>query len=239
MAEVSLILGESGSGKSRSLKNLPAGKTFLVNVDDKPLPFKGSNKMYQECEVSKHKGADGSTVIDEVVGNMLASKKTLYITNVLKWVSDNRPEIRFIVVDDNQYLSLFTYLERIDERDWAKYNTIAVNMIHLVEECKKLRSNIQVFFLQHVENSEDVSGNRQVQAKTMGKFVKEKVTYEGLFTTVLLCDKEEGEEDGTLNHFFWTRRANSTVKTPEGMFDDQKIENDLLKVAKAIHEYYN
>jgi hypothetical protein len=58
-----------------------------------------------------------------------------------------------------------------------------------------------------------------------------------LFTTVLLCDKEE-TNGGEIKHFFWTRRVNSTVKTPEGMFEDQKIPNDLWEVAKAIHNYY-
>ena len=111
-------------------------------------------------------------------------------------------------------------------------------MIDLVELCKSLRKDLIIFILQHVETGTDVSGNDQIQAKTMGKFVKEKVTYEGLFTTVLLCDKEDGEE-GQVNHFFWTRKSRSTVKTPEGMFAEQKIPNDLFLVAKAISSYYN
>lgn len=225
-SRVSLILGGSGSGKSRSIKNLPPKHTFIINVVGKDLPFKGSSKLYPEFDIKTGEG------------NMLITKRTGTIAKVLKYISDNRPEIKFIIIDDNQYISLFTYTKRIDEKDWAKFNTIAVNMVDLVEFCKELRSDIQVYFLQHIESGEDASGNQQIQAKTMGKFIKEKVTYEGLFTMVLLCDKEEAEE-GEVHHFFWTRKANSTVKAPEEMFTDQKIPNDLRIVAKAIHEYYS
>ena len=225
-SRVSLILGGSGSGKSRSIKHLPPKHTFVVNVVGKDLPFKGSEKIYPLFDMTTGQG------------NMLVTKSTKVIAKVLKYISENRPEIKFIIIDDNQYISLFTYTKRIDEKDWAKYNTIAVNMIDLVEFCKELRPDIQTYILQHIESGEDASGNQQIQAKTMGKFVKEKVTYEGLFTMVLLCDKEEGEE-GKVEHFFWTRKANSTVKSPEEMFAEQKIPNDLRIVAKAIHEYYS
>jgi hypothetical protein len=226
MARVSLILGESASGKSRSVKNLPPKNKFVVNVVGKELPFPGSETKYPDFNTETGQG------------NLLVTKSTRTIAKVLKYVSENRPEIKAIVIDDNQYLSLFTYTSRIDEKDWAKFNTIAVNMVDLVEFCKTLRKDIMIFILQHVESGTDASGNDQIQAKTLGKFVKEKVTYEGLFTIVLLCDKEEGEND-EVKHFFWTRKARSTVKTPEGMFTEQKIPNDLFLVAKAISSYYN
>jgi hypothetical protein len=227
MADVSLILGESGSGKSRSTKNLPAKNTFIVNVvgQQKRLPFKGSGKLYKEFDMETGEG------------NLLTTRDWEKIAKVLKYVSNKRKDIRFIVLDDNQYLSLFTYTSRINEKDWAKFNTITVNTVDMVDLLGSLRSNIMVFILQHIENGASVEGKELIQAKTMGKFIKEKVTYEGLFTTVLLCDKED-KGNGEIEHFFWTRRGNSTVKTPEGMFEDQKIPNDLWLVAKSIHEYY-
>jgi len=227
MADVVLILGESGSGKSRAIKNLPPKRTFVLNVDNKNLPYTGSKSMFPPFDMNTGEG------------NIFATKSTKTVAQVLKYVNANRPDIRFIVIDDNQYLSLFTYLDRIDEKDWAKYNTIAVNMIQLVELCKSFRDDLMIFILHHAEYSSDVNGNDKIQAKIMGKFVKEKVTFEGLFDTVLLCDKEADPETQEVNHFFWTRNAKATVKTPEGMFADQKIPNDLLIVAKAIHAYYH
>ena len=227
MADVTLVLGESGSGKSRSLINLPPKHTFLVNVvgKQKRLPFKGSASFYKEFDPSTGEG------------NLLTSKDWEHIAKVLKYVNKKRPDIRFVVLDDNQYLSLFTYTSRINEKDWAKFNTITTNTVDMVELLGSFRENMMVFILQHIENGASVEGKELIQAKTMGKFIKEKLTYEGLFTTVLLCDKEE-TANGEIKHFFWTRRVNSTVKTPEGMFEEQKISNDLWEVAKAIHHYY-
>lgn len=209
------------------MKTLPAKNTFVINVvgKQKRLPFKGSGSLYKEFNMETGEG------------NLLTTRDWGTIAKVLKYVSKHRKDIRFIVLDDNQYLSLFTYTSRINEKDWAKFNTITVNTVDMIDLLGSLRDDIMVFILQHVENGSSVDGKELIQAKTMGKFIKEKVTYEGLFTTVLLCDKEE-KDDGTINHFFWTRRINSTVGTPEGMFEDQKIPNDLWLVAKAIHEYY-
>jgi hypothetical protein len=227
MADVTLVLGESGSGKSRSASTLPPKHTFFVNVvgKQKRLPFKGSASAYKEWNP------------DNGTGNLLTSRDWEYIAKVLRYVNKNRKDIRFIVLDDNQYLSLFTYTDRINEKDWAKFNTITTNTVQMIELLGSFREDLMVFILQHIENGASVEGKELIQAKTMGKFIKEKLTYEGLFTTVLLCDKEEAN-GGQINHFFWTRRVNSTVKTPEGMFEEQKIPNDLWEVAKVIHHYY-
>lgn len=224
MAEVILVLGESGSGKTTAAETLPPKNTFFINPVGKALPFPGSYANYTKFNMNTG------------TGNIFSSKKTTAIAKVLKYVSDNRPEIKCIVLDDNQYLSLFTFIGRINEKSFEKFNDIAVQMVELVEFLKSLRKDLTIFILQHVESGDNVAGDAQIQAKTMGKFVREKVTFEGLFTIVLLCDKEA--EDDEVNHFFWTRRANSTVKTPKGMFADQKIPNDLYAVAKRISAYY-
>lgn len=224
MAKVILVLGESGSGKTTAAETLPPKNTFFVNPVGKDLPFPGADDNYKKFNPRTGEG------------NMYSSKKTSKIAEVLKYVNDNRPEIKAIVLDDNQYISLFTFIARINEKSFDKFNDIAVNMVELVEFLKSLRKDLIIFVLQHVEAGDNVTGDTVIQAKTMGKFVKEKVTYEGLFTTVLLCDKEV--EDDDVKHFFWTRRANSTVKTPKGMFAEQKIPNDLYAVAKRVMEYY-
>lgn len=224
MAKVILVLGESGSGKTTAAETLPPKNTFFVNPVGKDLPFPGADKNYKKFNMQTGEG------------NIFSSKKTSSIAKVLQYVSDNRPEIKAIVLDDNQYISLFTFIARINEKSFDKFNDIAVNMVELVEFLKGLRKDLIIFVLQHVEAGDNVSGDTVIQAKTMGKFVKEKVTFEGLFTIVLLCDKEVDDDD--VKHFFWTRRANSTVKTPKGMFEEQKIPNDLYAVAKRVSEYY-
>lgn len=227
MADVILILGESGSGKSKSIENLPSKNTFIINVvgKQKRLPFKGSAFSYKEFDPATGEG------------NLLTSRDWAHIAKVIRYVNKNRPEIRCIVLDDAQYLSLFTYTSRMTEKDWAKFVTITVNTVDMIDLLGSLRENIMVFILQHIENGSSVDGKELIQAKTLGKFIKEKLTLEGMFSTVLLCDKEE-KDNGTINHFFWTRRVNSTVKSAAGMFDEQKIPNDLRLVARAVQNYF-
>jgi hypothetical protein len=176
---------------------------------------------------------------DNPNGNMLTTDRPSKTAKTLQYVNDKRPEIRSVVIDDNQYLALFTFVRRINDKDgFAKFNDIAAAMVELVQFAKGLRDNLTVYFLHHVDTGTDARGDDRLGAKTMGKFVKEKVTYEGLFSIVLMADKEK-KDNNDIEYFFWTRMADSTVKTPEGMFKDQKIPNDLGIVAKAIHEYNN
>ena len=226
MARVALILGESGSGKSRSIKGLDPKQTFLINCSMKDLPFKGANKLYTEIGDDNPKG------------NMFSTDRISKAAKMLDWVSKKRPDIKNIIVDDNQYFGVFTFVRRSAEKSFDKFTDIAVNMIEFVQLCKSFRSDITIFFLHHIESGTSAMGNEQIEAKTGSKFVKEKVTYEGLFPLVLCCDKEATDSD-KVKHFFWTRLANSTVKTPEGMFESQKIPNDLKIVVDKINEYYS
>ena len=90
-----------------------------------------------------------------------------------------------------------------------------------------------VYFLHHVETSYDSAGNRRLKAKTIGKMLDEKLTVEGLFSIVLLC-----QSDSTGRHFFQTQsNGNSTAKSPMEMFPAE-IDNDLKLVDNAIRDYY-
>ena len=148
-------------------------------METKRLPFKGSASAYAEWDQTTGEG------------NLLTSKDWEYIAKVLKYVNKNRTDIRFIVLDDNQYLSLFTYTDRINEKDWAKFNTITTNTVQMVQLLGSFREDIMVFILQHIENGASVEGKELIQAKTMGKFIKEKAYLRGSVHYVLLCDKEE------------------------------------------------
>lgn len=226
MATAVLIMGESGSGKSRSIKGLPPEQTFIINGSNKDLPFKGWEKKYTKASKKNPNG------------NMYVTDLYSKAQDILTHVNNKMPHIKYVVIDDNQYFSLNTFITRVGERAYFdKFVDIAVHLVEIMKFLKSMRKDIIVFVLNHIETGTTAQGVEQIQAKTMGKFVKEKVTFEGLFTTVLLCDKEASSEDGSVNHFFWTRLANSTVKTPEEMFEEQKIPNDLMEVVNGIKNY--
>ena len=67
------------------------------------------------------------------------------------------------------------------------------------------------------------------KAKTIGKMLDEKLVLEGCFDIVLYCADQK---------FYTQGNGISTAKTPEGMFNDKEIPNNLKAVDTAIREYY-
>ena len=103
---------------------------------------------------------------------------------------------------------------------------------------KTLRNDLIVFILNHVEVSVDLNGEKTIKAKTAGKMLDNQIVLEGLFSIVLYA-KIESTKTGN-NHYFLVKNDGvSTTKSPKGMFNEDKIPNDLLLVANAIREYEN
>ena len=56
MANLIMILGESGTGKSTSIENLDPKETFIIQVVNKPLPFRGYKTKYSLRNKENPKG---------------------------------------------------------------------------------------------------------------------------------------------------------------------------------------
>lgn len=125
MAQIVLILGESGTGKSTSMRNFKSGEVALVNVGKKPLPFRGKFNTLNSCEFSE----------------------------ISRFVQSADEKI--IVVDDAQYLMAFQYMRRLKENGWDKFNEIQSDFFNLIELAKSLPDDKIVFFLSHIETKDD------------------------------------------------------------------------------------
>lgn len=140
------------------------------------------------------------------------------------------PTLKKYVIDDSQYLLVNEMFDRAKELGYNKFTDIALNFRNLIHYINKsLPDDVIVYFLHHTE-LDATSG--KLKAKTIGKMLDEKLTVEGCFDIVLLTQLEnEG-------HYFLTQNSgDSTVKSPEDMFD-LKIDNDLKMVDTVIREYY-
>ena len=195
-----LVLGESGSGKSCSLRNFDPNEVGIFNVASKPLPFRKKMRMLNEAKYQ------------EIMAVLVKNQSKCY------------------VIDDAQYLMAFSLFDRANEVGYKKFTDTAVDFYNLVQTVIKLTSeDTIVYFLQHIER--DDSG--RIKAKTAGKMLDNQLTLEGLFSIVLLCEAK-GEE-----HYFVTQSdGTSTAKSPMGLFDSLKIDNDLKMVDDAIRNYY-
>lgn len=220
-----LIAGESGSGKSFATKHLPPKESYLINVSGKDLPYKEGSKNYTEATDKKPDG------------NMLITDSPVGIIKTFQYISEKRPEIKHVIVDDNQYIGAFEYFRRIHEREYfAKFNDIGVNMFNIIMAAKATRKDLKIYFLNHIEETIDEKGISKIKAKTLGKMIDNKLTYEGLFNIVLGTAVEE--QNGVLSYYFITQSdGGTTYKSPEGMFE-YKIPNDLKLVSDAIDKYY-
>lgn len=121
-----LILGESGSGKSTSLRNFDPGEIGIFNVASKPLPFR-----------KKLPKADGAGY-----------------ANILKTLKN--PKLKSYAIDDAQYLMCFESFEKAKETGYSKFTQMAVNYYELIQHViRNTPPDVIVYFLQHTDKTED------------------------------------------------------------------------------------
>ena len=210
MAQIVMILGESGSGKTASLRNFKTGEAFVFEVAGKPLPFK--------CPWA------GKYVMNR------PSYKQIEET-MLRAAQNKDNETRAFVIDDSQYLMAFESFASVNETGFGKFTRMACNFKNLIDFCNmRLPDDFIVYFLHHTQ-TDDYGVKR---AKTIGKMLDSQLTVEGMFTTVLTAGVEQGR------YFFLTHNLDgtTTTKSPIGMFDKDEIDNDLSYVDKTIRDYY-
>jgi len=224
MAQSVLVIADSGTGKSTSIRKLDPKETFIINIANKPLPFKGWKGNYKN--ISK----------DNPKGNMTSASSAAGIIKAMQHVNDKMPNIKTLVVDDWQYMSSFEYFDRANEKGYDKFTQIAANLAQVAKMPKDMREDLTIFFLTHSEDSTDVNGHRKVKAKTIGKMIDNTLTLEGLFSIVLF-GRVKKDEDGLEYGFDTVNNGENTCKSPMGMFEDSFIENDLQLVKDCIAEY--
>jgi hypothetical protein len=224
MAHSVLIIAESGTGKSTSVRNLNPKETFIINIANKPLPFRGWKKDY--TMISK----------DNPKGNMTATSTTAGIIKAIQHVNDKMPHITNLVVDDWQYMSSFEYFDRAHEKGYDKFTQIAANLAQVAKMPKDLRDDLYIFFMTHSEEATDINGHRKVKAKTIGKMIDNTLTLEGLFSIVLF-GRVIKEEDKLVYGFDTQNNGENTCKSPMEMFEEFFIDNDLQFVKDCIIQY--
>jgi len=225
MANSVLVIADSGTGKSTSIRTLNPKETFIINIANKPLPFKGWKGMY--TQISK----------DNPKGNLTSTATAPGIIKAMRHVNDKMDHIKNIVIDDWQYMSSFEYFDRANEKGYDKFTQIAANLAQVAKLPKDLRDDLNIFFLTHSEDSTDINGNRKIKAKTIGKMIDNTLTLEGLFSIVLF-GKVNKDDDGVLQYGFETQNSGeNTCKSPMGMFEDLFIPNDLQFVKDCIDKY--
>ena len=228
MAELVAICGDSGTGKSTSLRNLDPQETFIISVTGKPLPFKGFKSKYTALKQNPE--------TKEWAGNYYVTNDVNKIANVLKVINLKMTHIKNVVLDDMQYLMSFEAMDRAKEKGYEKFTEIAQHMYSVLKEAINMRNDLVFVVCTHVE---DVSNgvDTKLKMKTIGKMLDNVIVLEGLFTYVLYTVLSKSDDGQLIYQFMTNTDGTNTAKSPYGCFDELYIDNDLKYVIDKIHEY--
>ena len=206
-----LLMGASGSGKSTSLRNLPAEETAIINITNKPMPFR--NKDNKKIVCLKDFNADSyDELYKQIIKAIQGTKK------------------RIVVVDDSSYMMSFENFEKATNKGYDKFTTMAKNYYDLIKSAISCDGEKIVYIITH-EEVDDV--NQLYRPKTIGKMLSNQLVIEGLFSIVLRSVYKNGE------YIFQTQNDGTSVcKSPMDMFEQKEMPNDLYEVDKLIREYY-
>ena len=208
MAKMLLIIGEGGSGKTSSLKNLSPEEHFYIDCDKKGLNYKGWKNDYIEKK-NYFKTNDG-----EIVAKLLHE------------ISNNKPQFKYVTIDTINSIMIADEMKRMKGKSYNEWQDLAKCIFDLIDIVPDLRDDLTVIFIGHTQTEDDGFTRLLTNGRKLNKIGLEKY-----FNTVLLSKAKDGE------YIFETRANNSTARTPMGAFDELEIPNDITKVLEVIKEY--
>lgn len=213
MAQVICIMGESGSGKTTSMRNLDPTVTYYIDCDKKGLSWKGWKKQYNSENKNYKKTDDPTTVLNLLVG-----------------INDKCPNIKNVVIDTLNGIMIADEIRRMREKGYDKWADLAQSVYGIIDYSLTMRDDINVIFVCHSQTDRDDGNMHFTSIKTNGKKLN-KIGLETKFSTVLLAKCIDGE------YIFETQANFSTAKSPMGMLESKTIPNDIVAVIKAAEEY--
>jgi len=224
MANVVMLLGKSGTGKSTSIKTLNPDETVIVNVLGKKLPFKGSGSLYNSEKKNLFRVEDYQSMI-----NLLQA-------------CNSQNHIKNIILDDCIYIMRKEYFKRAKETGYGKFTELAQHFQQIISTCEQMRDDINVFMVLH---SEDVQSEKTIvgfKVSTVGNMLDQQYNPIEVVPMVLYSaikfDDKGSPKYGFYTHATMEGTVQIPAKTPDEMFTEDFIPNDLGMVVKAMNEYY-
>ena len=211
-------MGESGSGKTTAMRNLPPNETFYMDCDKKGLNWKGWRKQYNS-ENKNYWQSDSFTVIFGLLDKI--NKQ------------DNFKHIKYVVIDTLNGLMVAEEMRILAMQGGDKrsaWTDLASNGWDIINKALTLRDDLTVIILCHSETISDDNGIVKTRIKTNGRKL-EKLVLESKMTTVVWAVRQDGK------YKFILSADGSTCKVPLGAFQADECENDIMIVIKALEDY--
>lgn len=215
MATVIGIMGDSGSGKTTSLRNLDPSSTFIIDTDGKGLSWRGWKRDYNEENKNYCRTDDQNRVM-------------AYLASI----NSGAPHIKVVVVDTLNGIMVADEGRRRAEKGFDKWADLAWAVWDIVNYALTMRDDITVILTAHVQTDRDDSGFVHSRIKTSGRKL-DKLQIETKLQALLFAKR-----NGDGEYVFEVHSNNSTAKTPLGLYDDETIPNDAARVVDDLSAYY-
>ncbi len=223
MAKVIGVMGESGSGKTTAMRNLPPEQTFYIDCDKKGLNWKGWKSQYG-VDRENYWSSDSFTVVSELLSKINGDHPK---------TGDKFKHIKYVVIDTINGLMVAEEMRILAMQGGDKrsaWTDLASNGWNIVNKALEMRDDLTVIILAHSETISDENGIIRTRIKTNGRKL-EKLVLESKMTTVVWSVRQDGK------YKFILSADGSTCKVPLGAFQEDECDNDIMIVIKALEEF--
>ena len=218
MARVIGLMGESGSGKTTAMRNLPPEETFYLDCDKKGLNWRGWKNQYNTDRMN-YWATDKFSVASQLLNNIAKEEKFKHI--------------KYVVIDTLNGLMVAEEMRILAMQSGDKrsaWSDLAQNGWNLINQCLMLREDLTIIILCHSETISDDNGIVRTRIKTNGRKL-EKLVLESKMTTVIWAVRQDGK------YKFILSADGTTCKVPMNSFEVNEIDNDIMIVVKALEDY--
>lgn len=143
MAVLVMVYGQSGTGKSSSLRNFKQEDVYVINVSGKPFPFRNANNIRSFATDNYKKLVEQLTACQQ----------------------------KSIVIDDATYLMVNEFMRQAKVTGYQKYTDMAYNFNYLIEWCGKLPADKIVYFIGHSDQRDDGSEHFKTIGRMLDNYV--------------------------------------------------------------------
>ena len=175
MARIIGIMGESGAGKTTSMRNLDPKTTYYLDCDKKGLSWKGWKNQYNSGN-----------------RNYIAIDSPNTMRSLCRNINEKASHIKTLVIDTLNGIMVADEMRRSKEKGFDKWQDLASCVWGIVDDCLKFREDLTVIFICHSQTDMNENGYLWTRIKTSGKKL-DKIVLESKFNTVLLAKCIDGK----------------------------------------------
>ena len=185
MSEAICIMGQSGSGKTYSMRFLDPKETFYIDCDGKGLNWKGWKKQYNKTNKNYYRNDNPDMIL-----------------SVIKQIDKEQKHVKNIIVDTINGIMIGDEMRRMKEKGYDKWSDLAQTVYYIVHDANLYREDLNIILVAHVQVEDDGFTRILTNGKKLNK-----TQLETMSNNVLLAKRVDGE------YVFEVVPSNNTVKT--------------------------